>query len=120
MVIQRRCVIPGCTSYAIRDSRCRKHGRKAWRTSTASPTKRGYGADWRKARDAYIADHPTCEWATPHGPCKAPGTSVDHVVPLAHGGARLSTSNMQTLCTHHKKVKDAMDSRAGLNRKEQT
>lgn len=120
MVIQRRCVVPGCTSYAIRDSRCRRHGRKAWRHSTTSPTQRGYGADWRKARDTYIADHPMCEYPTPKGPCGHPGTSVDHIVPLAHGGARLARTNMQTLCPHHKKVKDAQDSAAGHQRKEQT
>lgn len=43
---------------------------------------RGYDHEWRKARIAFLADHPHCGMAG----CTEPATTVDHIIP--HRGDR--------------------------------
>jgi 5-methylcytosine-specific restriction enzyme A len=52
---------------------------------------------WRKARKAYITAHPLCEECSRHGKI-TPGTTIDHIVSIKSGGAKLDYSNLQTLC----------------------
>ena len=66
-------------------------------------TQRGYGGRWQRFHKWYLAKHPLCKH------CGEVATEVDHIVPLAHGGAHYSVSNSQALCRrcHRKKtVKD--------------
>ena len=59
---------------------------------------RGYDHEWRKARIAFLADHPHC--AMPG--CTEPATTVDHIIP--HRGDRAlfwNRANWQPLCAHH-------------------
>ena len=57
----------------------------------ASASERGYGASWRRVRDAHLADHPDC------ARCGAPATDVDHRVSRARGGDE-DDDNLQSLC----------------------
>jgi 5-methylcytosine-specific restriction endonuclease McrA len=59
----------------------------------ASPTRRGYGADWQRLRLVVLErDDHRCHW------CGRPATTVDHVHPLAAGGARLDPTNLVAAC----------------------
>lgn len=81
----------------------------------ASSAARGYGADWRRLRDAFLAEHPMCRMCAAAGRTTA-ATVVDHIVP--HRGdnrLRLSRWNLQPLCKPcHDAVKQAED-RAGYS-----
>lgn len=67
--------------------------------------KRGYDRKWRKAREAYLAEHPFCEHCLEESRHEA-AEMVDHIVPLSMNGERLSEANFQALChsCHAKKT----------------
>jgi 5-methylcytosine-specific restriction protein A len=70
------CVVPGCRTLVSQGSRCEIHAREhQGRAETVRPSaaRRGYGADWRKKREAFLHDHPTCE------DCGRPAVIPDHV-----------------------------------------
>ena len=52
---------------------------------------------WRNLRNLYIKKHPLCVVCLKRGHY-VPGYVVDHVQPIRQGGAKLSESNLQTLC----------------------
>lgn len=61
---------------------------------------RGYGRDWREARDLFLArpENRFCKWPG----CKARAEVVDHIIP--HRGderLRMDPGNWQGLCQHH-------------------
>ena len=59
----------------------------------ASPTRRGYGADWQRIRLVVLErDGNRCHW------CGRSATTVDHVRPLCAGGARLDPANLVAAC----------------------
>ena len=99
--LPRACSYPACPEVQP----CPVHARKAWATTTTSRHKRGYDWQWTKARNRYAKAHPWCEWPG----CAQAMVDVDHIVPLAAGGARLDTNNMQSLCTQHHKEKTKRD-----------
>jgi len=57
-----------------------------------SATRRGYGETWRRYRRWYLDQHPVCKL------CGKGATEVDHIRPLAHGGAKYELDNLQSLC----------------------
>ena len=82
--------------------------RKARHDATRpSASRRGYSADWRKARVAFLAANPTCR------KCPAPATVVDHIQPHK-GNQRLfwNRANWQPLCAPcHNRAKQAEERR---------
>ena len=96
----RVCPKRGCIELVTGDARyCDEHERERQRRVDAkrpSAARRGYDAEWRETREAYLAEHPFCVV------CGRPAEVVDHIIPIADGGARLDWSNLQALCaTHH-------------------
>lgn len=63
---------------------------KPWSTATSWAT--GSTHRWRKLRARILADEPTCR------ACGRLATTVDHITPLEHGGARYDPANCQPLC----------------------
>ncbi|MCB9852844.1 MAG: HNH endonuclease [Phycisphaerales bacterium] len=60
---------------------------------------RGYGNDWIRLRNDYIARHPLCvDPFAVHGARIVPATQVDHITPRKRGGTD-DESNLQALCT---------------------
>lgn len=60
----------------------RQHDRRRGNSS-----QRGYGSQWRKAREQFLIEHPTCE-------CGAPATEIDHNPP--HKGDMVRFWDMTT------------------------
>jgi 5-methylcytosine-specific restriction protein A len=58
-----------------------------------SARRRGYDAKWEKVRKTFITHHPLCAF------CQALATVVDHIKPLNQDGARLSSTNLRSVCT---------------------
>ena len=67
---------------------------------------RGYNAEWRRARKAFLQLHPLCVECMKRG-VLTPATVVDHIMPH-RGDQRLfwDESNWQSLCAtcHNKKT----------------
>lgn len=106
------CPVPGCPELAPRGSRyCPEHTRAHHRDYNARRPelhRSAYGAEWRRIRDAFIAEHPYCET------CGAPAEQVHHITPLSAGGTH-DESNLQSLCHRcHSRV----TARGGFGRRE--
>ena len=110
----RLCAQPGCPSYAVLHGRCQQHMRQEWtrrERHRGSSTARGYDKDWRKVRlQALERDGYLCVVCQAQGKVTLAG-EVDHVVPLARGGARLAIENMQALCEGCHAEKTATENR---------
>lgn len=78
-----------------------------------SPSRRGYGREWRRVRAAKLADSPFCEGCRGLG-LEVPATQVDHVRALAAGGTH-DAGNLRSLCQScHSRKTVAVD--GGLGR----
>ena len=112
---KRPCTYPGCPELTV-DGRCEAHRRQERqeideRRGTAAS--RGYGARWRKAREAFLRQHPLCAECHASGRFAA-ATVVDHIRP--HKGDRRlfwDRSNWQALCRECHDRKTAGEGRWG-------
>lgn len=74
-----------------------------------------YPNDTRRAsrlRKAKLRADPLCQM---HG-CRRLATEVDHVTPLAEGGARYDWANLASLCQQHHDEKTTRDALRGKER----
>jgi hypothetical protein len=89
----------------------------------ADPDRAGYhranryfysSARWRRVRTWYLRRNPICI-GHPRGECFAPATTVDHIKPIADGGAALDADNLQSFCAscHGRKTRDDLARRKG-------
>lgn len=75
-----------------------------WKGERGTSTERGYGAAWRKIRDAVMRrDHWLCQ------PCQrkskvTAATEVDHILPKSQGGTD-EGDNLQAICSACHKAK---------------
>ena len=70
---------------------------------------RGYGSQWRKARDGYLRHHPLCVMCESDGRI-VQAIVVDHKIP--HKGDKAlfwDKSNWQSLCKRHHDVKTSKE-----------
>ncbi len=99
----RRCRQPGCP-HRQAASRCAEH---------RSRQARGYDADWERLRLAILRrDQWRCRIDGPG--CTRLATSVDHIVPLALGGARLDPANLRAACGHCNSARGARTESASV------
>jgi len=85
------CRAPGCRGLT-RGRFCAAHAQdEAAPDDRPSASQRGYDASWRAQRRAFLETHPVCRI------CGACAAHVDHITPLAAGGA-LAERNLQALC----------------------
>lgn len=63
----------------------------------------GSTSAWRRMRLAVLErDARRCRMPLPNGtPCLAPANTVDHILPLADGGAFLDPTNLRAACARH-------------------
>jgi 5-methylcytosine-specific restriction enzyme A len=67
---------------------------------------------WRRYRAAQLRAYPICNYPD----CPRPAVTVDHVTPLAEGGAMYDHGNLQSLCDDHRRLKDTADAQRGKTR----
>lgn len=72
--------------------------RQAWDHGGMPAAERGYGREYRRLRALLLKQEPLCR------PCSAKGrptiaTMVDHIQPLAKGGAAHDLANLQPICS---------------------
>ena len=107
----RMCKYHGCRALS-KDTYCIQHKQMISRgidIERGSPSARGYGRRWVKARALYLRTHPLCE------SCKGMNRitfaeCVDHIIP--HRGDMMlfwDTANWQALCYSHHAQKTATE-----------
>lgn len=95
MALLRLCSTPGCDELAD-GPRCRIHA-NARDAARGSSTDRGYDAEWQRVRKL-VLDRDGHECQLRLRVCTKVATTVDHIVPLSAGGARLDMANLQAAC----------------------
>ncbi len=97
---KRACTHPGCS--ALTDGgRCADHAverQQQYDHRRGSSSARGYDTAWRSVRAERLRlDNYLCRHCLRDGRPET-ATDVDHIVPIARGGARLDLGNLQSLC----------------------
>lgn len=102
----KRCAASGCAALIEPPLRCCPRHARSNPGSERSEYHRTNGwfyssARWRRFRLWFLRRHPICVG------CPAPAEQVDHIEPIAQGGAVLDESNCQSLCAscHSKKTR---------------
>ena len=96
-------------------TRCAVHQRRRLgdgrvQTLSGSAAARGYDADWRRVREQILSTEPFCRRCRVIDPRSLTlATDVDHIQPLADGGARLDPDNLQPLCADCHRTKTLED-----------
>jgi len=111
----RVCAQPGCPEIAVVGAYCPAHAvssRREYVDNRPSAARRGYDREWRTLRTRYLREHPDCELCGSND-----RVQVDHIVPLANGGARLDPNNLQTLCFTHHSQKTRRETDRGARRR---
>lgn len=88
------CSVPGCGARSLGHGRCAAHEaerRRQYDATRGSAAERGYGADWRAKRAAFLRAHPACEL------CGAIATEAHHRVARRDGGSD-DWVNLAALC----------------------
>jgi 5-methylcytosine-specific restriction enzyme A len=87
--------------------------KRALNRQRPSATRRGYGPRWRRARAAFLAQHPLCATCKTRG-CVVPATVVDHIVPHRGDPALFwDEANWAALCKRCHDAKTAREGRWG-------
>jgi 5-methylcytosine-specific restriction protein A len=110
------CLEPGCGERAVIKGRCRAHQTGHYRRIEryrGTAKARGYDAAWRRVRLDVLRAEFLCRMCNEAGVTSV-AVEVDHVIPLAHGGARLDRQNLQPLCRMHHAEKTAIENEARL------
>ncbi len=108
---RRPCRYPGCPGFAEQGQVfCKDHIMWSGDRLRGGADARGYNAEWRKARAAYLRRHPLCVECQKEGKL-TPATVVDHIIPH-RGDSKLfwDESNWQSLC------KGCHDRKTGLGK----
>lgn len=103
----RPCRYPGCPGFCESGQVfCKEHRMWSSDKMRGGADARGYNAEWRRARKAFLQLHPLCVECMKRGTL-TPATVVDHIMPH-RGDQRLfwDESNWQSLCApcHNKKT----------------
>jgi hypothetical protein len=59
---------------------------------------------WKRVKASQLEREPFCRACAAAG-ALTPAVEVDHIVPLARGGAAVDRSNLQSLCKRHHSIK---------------
>jgi len=97
--LPRACLICGAVALPG-SSRCRDHaGSSGWVKRPSVGTTRGYyGSAWQELRKAIFSERGhVCAVLG----CTNYGGTIDHIVPIAAGGAVYDRANLQVLCRQH-------------------
>lgn len=100
---RRPCAAPGCGAL-VASGFCEAHVHRASPRrelgGRGTSHERGYGGRWRRARVAYLAEHPLCAECARHGRV-TPARVVDHVTPhRGDDGLFWDQGNWQSLCDY--------------------
>lgn len=100
MPILRPCAHPGCPELLPlgTDARCEKHKRQYNRERSQNVNQSFYNStQWKRLRAVVRKEEPICSECKKHGRVSLT-QHVDHILPIAEGGAKLARENLAGLC----------------------
>ena len=104
---KRPCRHPGCPNLCDKGVYCLQHMEFSSDRMRGGADARGYNAEWRRARKAFLQKHPLCVQCLKEG-FITPATVVDHIIPHRGDGKLFwDENNWQPLC------KDCHDQKTG-------
>ncbi len=118
----RPCSHPGCPELVTDGSRCTAHRKQEqsretkvrMQSSRVKEDKAFYDSMlWRRVRESILRKEPWCRECRREGR-RALADMVDHVTPIRMGGARVSESNLQPMCTtchSRKRQRESLEAR---------
>lgn len=111
----KTCAEPRCPELVPKgETYCPHHWKAKRRASDRkrpSVSARGYGAEWRKTRKAFLQIHPICQ---DEAGCLEPATDVDHIDGLGPLGPRgFDFQNLRAFCHSHHSQRTARDQPGG-------
>lgn len=95
----RPCSTPGCPELTTQ-GKCEQHRRaeaKRHDNQRGTRKQRGYDETWLRLRRLVLKQEPLCRICLSQGKVVS-AAEVDHITPIAKGGARLDMENLQPLC----------------------
>jgi 5-methylcytosine-specific restriction protein A len=105
------CRQGGCSALVDKPGFCDKHRREAFKIQKQTVTddykerNRFYQrVAWKSVRTLQLQLEPLCRECRKLGKLVA-ATVVDHIIPIANGGAELDLDNLQSLCRSHHEAK---------------
>jgi 5-methylcytosine-specific restriction protein A len=101
-------ICPRCGRLVQKGFRC------TCRPAFAGSTHPGNTRRMAALRKAKLRADPICEWGRG---CRLLAIEVDHIIPLAAGGARYDWANLMSLCHDHHAEKTTRDALHGKRRK---
>lgn len=107
------CPKTGCINLIPAEQRyCEAHAKQQRKPDTRpNSAQRGYDAEWRKIRAAYLEAHPYCVV------CGQRATEVDHIVAIREGGTH-DWSNLRGMCKSHHSKRTIKDQPGGFVRRD--
>ncbi|MCW6583585.1 HNH endonuclease [Yersinia ruckeri] len=109
--IPRACRKHGCRNTTTdRSGFCTEHQNTNWENHQQGKSRheRGYGTLWDRLKPQVKArDKGLCQACLREGR-SVPGTTVDHIIPKAHGGTD-DLGNLELLCWPHHRQKTATE-----------
>lgn len=109
------CRHGGCSALVDKPGFCDKHRREVFRIQKQTVTddykerNRFYQrVAWKNVRSLQLQLEPLCRECRKLGKLVA-ATVVDHIIPIANGGAELDLENLQSLCKPHHETKTRGD-----------
>jgi 5-methylcytosine-specific restriction protein A len=98
----------------VRCAPCASKKQRRYDRQRGSAAARGYGADWKRIRAAYLAEHPICA----EEGCKRLAEHVHHIRRLRNGGTHHSSNLLQLCAHHHNQISSREDGGFGNMRRE--
>lgn len=115
MIVKRICPIHGLYTKDKDDKgcpNCKQYTTKEYDKNYRNQEndKFYHSREWKRVRGLQLHKQPLCK------ECLHPATIVDHITEIKDGGAKLSLSNLQSLCTscHNTKTLRAKQIREGV------
>jgi 5-methylcytosine-specific restriction endonuclease McrA len=104
----RKCIAygPKCSNGGRAEpggSRCSNHRRSNWDRYKPAHADVYKSQSWVDLRKRVLREEPVCA----EEGCEARSTSVDHIIPLAEGGAPYDRSNVRGMCYPHHKARSS-------------
>jgi 5-methylcytosine-specific restriction protein A len=116
-----RCLDPDCSDWATNRGYCDDHQRPAWRDRDDKAARYGISAGrWRTLKAKVTRrDNGHCYMcgAPPPDDPETPGHELDHIVPVAEGGAREDLDNLGLACVTCHTEKSAEEAARGSARR---
>ncbi len=104
------CASPGCRNLVPHDQKfCQIHKPHSIIDNRKPSSQRGYGKEFKKKRERFLAEHPYCQAVINGIPCGQPSNTVHHRKALSDGGLDVPENYVAFCQVHHTMYEKSID-----------